>query len=612
METYIGWLKDFMQAGLAPVFQTKNDRGEVRRHKNDMETFNTFAARIWKLAGLDPKATPTLIMTEDAEMYTTSLRHAKNGLPLIPVYALIDNPSRIKTLMEDVLPEIIEIFGKTDGAINASFSADEADASVRAERSVGAKCWTDPYLEWESLYQAFSRIVYITATPAAIHLSEDRMGSKEHGLQEMTPSPLYWRYGDPSKEPLPNARVVSREIGDMGCMLRKMVSSPRVQCALALQSSVSEIEDIKKEAKTCAVKYAEEGVTCVAWSAGELIVYTADAGMAKVCESGKFFKDPRKLAKNEVSKIKRQLQEQQAAAEKPDEGKTRKKGKTCKKKKKKKRKHGAEEPDEEEPDEEELGEENRGGEELPRVYQYTPRAKIDNDYPPFITFLHDKIGEVGFADVVPKLVTFGKGVAGRARVIKGKNHEWPLDHLFLDLPRLNYESVAQAAGRLLGVDTRTLMGQGPTMWGSKRMQRWLTKSIEANDACLTLLRNWKIPLIELRELLKEVKSASEGTDVVAESGAHTDLPARCLTRNGVGLAFTSAHDEITRESKSRNINIVSPPLGDAMDEEEGDEEEEQDHEEQNAQVVDQSMGGPVSSSGQGSDTGMFIFSAREL
>ncbi|CAM9712892.1 unnamed protein product, partial [Ectocarpus sp. 4 AP-2014] len=77
------------------------------------------------------------------------------------------------------------------------------------------------------------------------------------------------------------------------------------------------------------------------------------------------------------------------------------------------------------------------------------------------------------------MLTFAKKTAGRARSIKGSNHEWPLDHLFLDVPQMHFESLTQAAGRAQSVDRRPL-GQGPVVWASEKIQLRLTNAIKAD------------------------------------------------------------------------------------------------------------------------------------
>ncbi|CAM9196280.1 unnamed protein product, partial [Laminaria digitata] len=577
-ETYIGFLKSWLQAKEAPVFITKNDSGEVGRHNDGMDDFDTYSARIWKLAGLTGESRPILSTFEgNPKQYERSLKQARDGSSVIPVYALIDNPTRMKILRGEVVPIISKICGTTDGAANMRIFADEADLTFRNKETVGARRWTDPFGGWKSLYEACSSITFITATSGAIHLSENRMGSKTHDFQQGTTSSNYWDYHDPSQELPPNARVISRAVGDLECMVRKMASPKSVQCALAIESSVSHNHDIDKEAKQVVVKYPREGVknfVSLAWMAEQLLVYTADAGMRKVFGSETFFNDYEELGEEEVVEIERELRKEEA--------KKRKKGK--------RRKKGAEECEEEEPEEEESDEEDRAEEEPIRVFRYTPAEKKDRDYPPFITFLHDNIEEakklkkdaqeskeeelesgLELADVVPKILTFAKAVAGRARSIKGKKHEWPLDHLFLHLPKMHFEGLRQAAGRANSTDTRTT---GPTTWMSEEMQLKLTNAIVVDRKCSEILRQGNTPLQLVRHTLTEVKSAPEGEEVVAKSGAYMVIGPRGHTRNGVGRAYTLCHDKVTRTPRRGKNNIVSPPTGDAMDEEEEEEEEE--------------------------------------
>ncbi|CAM9712836.1 unnamed protein product, partial [Ectocarpus sp. 4 AP-2014] len=134
-----------------------------------------------------------------------------------------------------------------------------------------------------------------------------------------------------SQKPPPTARVISREIGDMRCMVRNMLSVKRVQCALAIQSSVSHNADIDKQARRGAVEYARDGLICLAWTANQLIVYTSNAGMRELFESGKFFKKPTELGSREVSKIERQLRKQEADAKDPQKRKSAQNGKKRKK-----------------------------------------------------------------------------------------------------------------------------------------------------------------------------------------------------------------------------------------------------------------------------------------
>lgn len=187
------------------------------------------------------------------------------------------------------------------------------------------------------------------------------------------------------------------EVGDIGCMVRAMGSSTRVQCALALQSAVSENVDIDVEAKRAVVKYAREGVkhfVSVAWTAENIFVYTADVALTKVFKSGTFFSDPKELEVDEVAKIERDLWNEEEAQERN------------------KPKNKMDELREEEP------EEGLTHQECMRAFLFKPAEPRDRDYPPFITFVHDTIQEATTSDVVPKMLTSAKAVAGRARSIK--------------------------------------------------------------------------------------------------------------------------------------------------------------------------------------------------
>lgn len=580
IETYIGCLKAWLQAGLLPILQAKNDAGELGRHLRDMVRFNAFSARIWKLAGLDKKEKPILDMFEDADRYETSLGRVMDGGSVIPVYGMIDNPGRVATFRDDVVPMIRKLGTTGDGALNMCFFGDEADLTIREKTTMGSKCWTDPLYEWVSLSAAFSSIVNITATPAAIHLSEDQMGSKQHEFQEVMVSSLYWDYAHPSQKLPPTARVISREIGDVQCMVRNMLSMKRVQCALAIQSSVSHNADIDKQARRSAVQYARDGLICLAWTANQLIVYTSNAGMRDLFESGKFFKKPTELGSREVSKIERQLRKQEAGAKDPPKRKNAQKGKKRKMGEKSKRgeksekraKRGkeADKSDGEQADVEEPGEEHRGGKQPPRVFRYVPARVKDNDYSPFITYVHDKIEEAaaeakkraGAAgeeeNVTPKILTFAKVKAGRARSIKGSNHEWPLDHLFLDVPSMHFESLTQAAGRAQSVDCRPL-GQGPTMWASEKTQLRFTNAIIADQACREILRQGNTPLKMMRGLLKDAKSSPEGGELVVKLGVLEAVGPTGHSRKGTCLAYTGEHTEVTHTVKQKQLDVVIPP-----------------------------------------------------
>ncbi|CAN0538968.1 unnamed protein product, partial [Ectocarpus sp. 12 AP-2014] len=596
-ETYIGFLKAWMQAGLVPIFQAKNDAGELGRHLKNMAKFNTFSARIWKLAGLDKREKPILDMFEDTERYETGLERVMDGGSVIPVYGLIDNPTRMDTFRNDVVPMIRKLGKTDDGALHMCFFGDEADLTIREKTTAGAKCWTDALDEWASLPAAFSSIVHVTATPAAIHLSEDQMGSKKHEFQEITASTFFWDYPHPSQKLPPNARVISREIGDLRCMVRNMLSAKRVQCALAIQSSVSHNADIDKQARRSAVEYAREGLTCLAWTANQLIVYSSDAGMRELFQSGRFFKKPTEVGDSEVSKIERQLRKEEEAAKDPQKNKNAQKEKKLKKgKESEKRIKRGKEADKsgEEPDEK-----HRGGKKLPRVFRYVPARVKDNDYSPFITYVHDKIEEVkkceqeaaaakkrkngagGEEDMVPKILTFSKVVAGRARSIKGSKHEWPLDHLFLDIPNMHFEGVMQAAGRAQSVDRRP-PEQGPTMWGSEAMQLRLTNAIVADQSCREILRQGNTPLQVMKELLKDANRLPEGGELVAKSGVLEAVGPTGHSRKGTCLAYTGDHMEVTRTVKQKRLGVVLSPTGDAMEEEEEEKEEKEEGEGEHA------------------------------
>ncbi|CAM9914895.1 unnamed protein product [Ectocarpus sp. 4 AP-2014] len=612
-ETYIGFLKAWLQAGLVPIFQAKNDGAELGRHNQDMLRFNAFSARIWKLAGLDKREKPILDMFEDVGRYETGLGRLMDSGYVIPVYGLIDNPARMNKFREKVVPMIRELGTTDDGALKMCFFIDEADLTIRDKTTAGAKSWTDPLDEWESLPAACSSIVHVTATPAAIHLSENQMGSEKHGskkheFQEVTVSTFYWDYLHPSQELPPNARVISREIGDLHCMVRKMLSTKRIQCALAVQSSVSENADIDKQAKINAVRYAREGLICLAWTANQLIVYTSHIGMRGLFESGKFFKAPMELGDREVSKIERGLRKGEAGskdAPKEKKRKRRKKGEKSSKRirggegadqgekiskrikrgkgadqgeKSPKGGKGADKSGEEHVNAEQPEEEYGGVKQLPQVFRYVPARVKDNDYSPFITYVHDKIKEAVGAkkcageaeegeEMVPKILTFSKVKAGRARSIKGSNHEWPLDHLFLDL-HMHSEGVRQAAGRAQSVDRRPL-DQGPTMWGSKAMQLLLTKSIIADQACREILRQGNTPLQVVRDLLKNANSLPEGGELVVKSGVLEAVGPTGHSRRGTCLAYAGEHTEVTRIVKRKHL-VVLAATGDAKEKEEAE------------------------------------------
>lgn len=601
-ETYIGILKAWLQAGLIPIFQAKNDSAELGRHNQDVLRFNAFAARIWELAGLDRREKPILDMFEDVGRYETGLGRLMDCGYVIPVYALIDNPVRMKKFREEVVPMIRKL-GTTDhGTLKTCFFVDEADLTIRDPTTKGAQCWTDALGEWVSLPAACSSIVHVTATPAAIHLSENQMGSKKHEFQEVTVSTFYWDYL-PSQELPPNARVISRKNGDLHSMVREMLSTKRIQCALAVQSSVSENTDIDRQAKINAVRYAREGLTCLAWTANQLIVYTSDIGMRGLFESGRFFKEPVELGDIEADakdapkgkkRKKRKKGEESEKRTKRGKGadkrkkseKRSKKGKGVDKGKKSEKrtqkgkgvdKSGEQQADAEEPEEPE--EEYSGGKQLPQVFRYVPARVKDNDYSPFITYVHDKIKEAAEAkkcaggaeeeeDMVPKILTFSKVKAGRARSIKGSNHEWPLDHLFLDL-HMHSEGVRQAAGRAQSVDRRPLE-QRPTMWGSKAMQLLLTKAIIADQACREILRQGNTPLQVVKDLLKNANSLPEGGELVVKSGVLQAVGPTGHSRRGTCLAYAGEHTEVTRVVKHKQLGVVLAATGDAKEKEEAE------------------------------------------
>ncbi|CAN0371899.1 unnamed protein product, partial [Ectocarpus fasciculatus] len=403
-----------------------------------------------------------------------------------------------------------------------------------------------------------------------------------------------------------------------------------------------------------------DGLIFLAWAANQLIVYTSNAGMRELFESGKFFKKPSELGSREVSKIERQLRKQEADAKDPPKRKNAQKGKKRKTGEKSKRgekseksekrakrgkeadKSGGEQADVEEP-----GEEHRGGKQPPRVFGYVPARVKDNDYSPFITYVHDKIEEAaaeakkraGAAeeeeDVTPKILTFAKVKAGRARSIQGSNHEWPLDHLFLDVPSMHFESLTQAAGRAQRVDRRPL-GQGPTMWASEKTQLRFTNAIIADQACREILRQGNTPLKVMRDLLKDAKSSPEGGELVVKLGVLEAVGPTGHSRKGTCLAYTGEHTEVTRTVKQKQLDVVIPPppteeskeepeagsvlfpTGDAMKKEKGgslllppagDAMEEEDEEEKDEEEKDKDgEGGPAgneemetASSGAGAD-----------
>jgi hypothetical protein len=585
LEMYLDALKAWEKKH-APSICTINSATEVGRHGDGIRTFNGYSEKIWNLAGLSATLAPSLSVFESFEKeglkdYEACLDAATRGRQTIPIFAFIDNDKRVDKFAKKVVPIIQTIMG-TDavtGAVNMLVEIDEGDSVVRNAEKKGSKSWMQQVAGKSCLYDASSMIRFVTATPGAVHFSI-KMADKTFVYQELTASRNYWHLYLPGEKPPAGAKVIKWVVGDLDDTVRAMASSVDKWCALAIQSTVTDNVDIENAAKRAVYQYGSQvkGFVGTAWMAGKFIAYTSSPDIKKMFDSKTpAFFTCTELDEAEVVKIGRDLKkptskkanEHSKADTSLKKGRSKKRNiaETIKKKGRSKKRGRRDHSDEEESDREEPEEEQP--EKHASIFRYTPTMSADNDYPAFITFVSEQFENVKKCErkeanqcddeafvsdtVPPKILTFAKAVAGRAKSVKGTNHEWPLDELYLDLPLYHSEGIRQAAGRVASTDLRP-KEKGPTLRTTPQTQRRLITAIKNHRACSEILRKGKLPIEVIHDMLKRMEALPANATCEDEHGIFS-IGARNHTRQGVAIPFADAHDNCRRTKKLKKISF---------------------------------------------------------
>jgi hypothetical protein len=555
---------------VAPVLVTMNMAVELTRHGSGIIGFNAFVKQMWELAGGSANTAPQLRVFQGKDQlaqYETDLERAKKEeVSDIPVYVMMDNESRVEALCDNgtgVMSIIERVMGThpATGAVMVAFFLDEGDLLSRTNSGK----WMKAIAGKPSLYEAACVITFVTATPAAVHFNIINTLPHKFVYRELAVSSKYWEYfleGDPRAA---DAKAIKWLVGHLSDMVSAMAVAKGKQCALAMQSSVSEKNDIDKAAMRAVFEHSSQvkGFMGIAWWSGTLNIYVSDDDIKEMLRKNtSFFKAPVELTDKELGGL---LQSDSAnVAQKHVGSKKHRKTRSTANKRKRGRTLSEQEELEVAPEQQQQLQALRDA----KIVRFQPKVAGDRDYSPFITVMCELFKEANKViedenelveeaerkePVQLKVLTFAKAVAGRARVIKAKNHEWPLDFMFLDLPTLHFEALKQAAGRIKGIDNRT-QDEAPVLYETEATRNRHIKAILANRRHRSCLQRGILPLCKVQQMAVEMETMPTGsayidTDNILAAGS------RNHTRRGAGTTFEEAHDQCSDIKKRKQIDL---------------------------------------------------------
>lgn len=273
-ETHITLVKGWLQKKLVPVLVTLNSSIHLQDFVGRFASTDKFLLKVWELAGFDRFHAPSTrlffeMTIREINEYKKCLKDLVAGNKKeIPVWVLLNNPSRVEFFRQKIVPIILEVAGKTDeGAIAMHAAIDEADEWVKTGDKSAAteEEWGKETAGYPDLYTATSTFTLVTATWAALHMNESRVGDKTHRKTEISRSKHYWGW---SQSGTSKHKVISRLIGGMDEMMDDWRQSEDSRFALVVQSSGKKIKDMTASATKVATDYADvSGLVATVWTA---------------------------------------------------------------------------------------------------------------------------------------------------------------------------------------------------------------------------------------------------------------------------------------------------------------------------------------------------------
>lgn len=501
--------------------------GEGKRMDESANDFNDIVTRCANILSMDVNDYPVLKffdskITDDGKLFRDAIKEGYDKY--IPVYTVMGNKAGVKKshgvitkiskhLDRDGMDELNEHGNSVQmGAMKALMIIDEAELFIQKSRIVRVRddqgvmisntvygglqseanspitiknkvtdsrtgVITHVPVTRDSIFDCFTTIVNVTATPQAFPVSDTKMRHERViDVKVPVPSKNYWSYVNKASW---ECKIISRQIASCWTrMVTNMVTDPSPRHGLVCISSRQTGTAIIEQQEDLALRAAIDNPTVLAisWCGKKVVVYTSN-------------NEWRSRLVNTVS------------FEVAEVGTSRDGNTICKFSSRPTKKNELE---------------------WDPVTKTVDRRYISS-YRGLMSFIYT------FGDNAPHTVLFAFKMAMRCTPIKGHNHKGALTDMYANLGVGNDESRQQMLGRLNGIDLRP-QEAGKTLWGPSRELKSLVEGFKRLPYFVDKIRSGE-SLPDLTEEATEEVNRSPG--VYMDTNQIMEVSGNAHTRGGI-------------------------------------------------------------------------------